>query len=195
MTITRTLPAVIAVAAIALAGCGGSAAAGDAPLVPEAGAAQPAPTTTAPSGPTVVSGTRQQQDERCAEAVQVWLIETAELGSASTIEDATAALLDPCGSIERAGEAMGLLMASIAGWAGGLCGDFTTWRGALPAAAPLSDRLMEAASGACYAAAARAGETTAEEWCSRENLRAFGLAGDSADRAECVNGFMDERGR
>lgn len=191
MAITRTFAAAVLAAAVALTGCGGASAASD--TAAAAAETVPAPTTAAPPPPTTTA--RQRQDERCAEAVQVWLIETAESGSASTIENATAALLDPCDSIERAGEAMGLLMAGIAGWSGGLCGDFTAWRGALPAAAPLSDRLMEAASGACYAAAARAAETTAEEWCSRENMRAAGLAGDSDDRAECVNGFMDERGR
>ena len=38
----------------------------------------------------------------------------------------------------------------------------------------------------------RQGRVPAEQWCSRENLWAAGFAGDSADRAECIAGFMAE---
>lgn len=38
----------------------------------------------------------------------------------------------------------------------------------------------------------RQGRVLAEAWCSRENLRAAGFRGDSADRAECITGFMAE---
>ena len=38
----------------------------------------------------------------------------------------------------------------------------------------------------------RQGSVLAEQWCSRENLRAAGFAGTSADRAECIAVFMAE---
>ena len=38
----------------------------------------------------------------------------------------------------------------------------------------------------------RQGRVLAEAWCSRENLRAAGFAGTSADRAECIAVFMAE---